>query len=276
MRIEDRHEFNTLLITAMAVYERQITAALGDLFFAALGQYTMDQVREGIARHLQDPAEGKFSPKPADVIRQIQNVLATDGRPGKDEAWSIALKSLDELDTVLVTEEILAALAVAQPLLDMRDKVAARLAFVEAYERQVALSRRGNGKPAKWIVSLGDDKGRRAHAVEEGLRLGRLTEEQAQPHLVRIGQETQRISAEGSAIAGLLAGPEGFRPMTTAAFNEHCRQKWQQVRELVKAPGDVLAEKSMAEAIEVRMETERRKAEVLDKIDNLSSTTGSE
>lgn len=259
MQPEDRKEFNTLLITAMAVYERQITAALGDLFFAALGQYTMDQVREGIARHLQDPVDGKFSPKPADVIRQIQNVLATDGRPGKDEAWSIALKSLDELDTVLVTEEILAALAVAQPLLQMRDKVAARLAFVEAYDRQLAMARRGMGKAVKWIVSLGDDKGRRVHAVEEGLRQGRLTQDQAEPHLLRIGQETQRISAEGSAIVGLLAGPAG-------ATTEQLRERWRGVRELITDRGDVLAEKSHRKAMSLRRDTERRKQAVEDRI----------
>lgn len=259
MRIEDRHEFNSLLITAMAVYERQITSALGDLYFAALGQYSIDQVREGMARHLQDPVDGKFSPKPADVIRQIQGVIASDGRPGPDEAWSIALCSQDQSDTVLVTEEILAALAVAQPLLEMRDKVAARKTFIEVYDKHLAAARRGHGQAVKWIVSLGDDKGRRTHAIEEGLRVGRLTQDQAEPHLVRIGQETQRISAEGSAIAGLLAGPAG-------ATTEELRQRWRGVRELVTAPGDVLAEKSMDKALGQRSDTERRKKAVLDQI----------
>lgn len=262
MRPEDRKEFNVLLVTAMAVYERQITSALGDLFFAALGAYSMDQVREGMARHLQDPVDGKFSPKPADVIRQIQNVLATDGRPGKDEAWSIALTSLDELDTVLLTEEILAALAVARPLLELRDKVAARLAFVEAYERHVSMARRGKGQATKWIVSLGEDKSRRMHALAEGVRLGRLTQDQAQPHLLRISQETQPISAEGSAIAGLLAGPAGGLPLT----KDELRERWKCVRQLVTNPGDVLAEKSMAEALAKRADTERRKQAVQEQI----------
>ncbi len=255
MRIEDRHEFNTLLITAMAVYERQITAALGDLFFAALGAYSLDQVRDGIARYLQDPADGKFSPKPADVIRQIQNVRSHDGRPGKDEAWSIALCSLDETDTVLLTEEILTALAVAQPLLDMRDKVAARMAFIEVYERQVSMVRRGPWQSAKWIISLGTDKGRRIHAVEEGVRLGRLTQAQADPHLERIGQETQRISAEGSAIAGLLVGPAG-------ATTEQLREKWNDIRKLVgPGPREAQARKSYSDALERRADTQRRKDE---------------
>lgn len=259
MQPEDRREFNTLLVTAMAVYERQITGALADLYFAALGPYTLQQVRDGMAGHLQDPADGKFSPKPADVIRQIQNGLANDGRLGKDEAWSIALRSLNESDTVLLTEEILTALTAAYPLLELRDKVSARLAFVEAYERQIAMARRGQGSAAKWIVSLGDDKSGRAHAIDEGIRSGRLTHEQAEPHLVRIGQETQRISAEGSAIAGLLAGPAGATP-------EQLRERWRGVRELITDRGDVLAEKSHRKAMSLRRDTERRKQAVQDQI----------
>lgn len=268
MQPEDRKEFNALLITAMAVYERQITSALGDLYFAALGQYTLQQVREGMARHLQDPADGKFSPKPADVIRQIQGaVAASDRRPGKDIAWSIALRSLDDAETVVTTEEILAALEMARPLLAIRDKVAARQAFIEAYEKQVDMARR-MGRPISVIVSLGDDKGRRAHAVEEGLRAGLLTQEQASPHLVRIGQETQPISEEGSAIAGLLAGPAG-KPTS----NEERQRKLQEVRRQIGIGArGVQAEKSMAEALERRADTERRKQAVADKIQGKTST----
>lgn len=272
MRPEDRKEFNSLLITAMAVYERQITAALGDLFFAALGKYSMDQVRDAMARHLQDPTEGKFSPKPADLIRQIEGVRAADGRPGKDQAWSIALCSLDDNETVLLTPEILAALDTARPLLDMRDKVAARMAFVEVYEKLVARNR-ADGRPVQVTISLGDDKGRRQLAIEDGLRRGMLTQAQAEPHLIRIAHETQPVTAEGSAIAGLLAAPEGSKPLT----NEERQKRLQEVRSQIgKGARGVQAEKSHAEALAERAETERRKSEALGKIDNLSSAMGSE
>ncbi len=261
MQPEDRKEFNALLVTAMAVYERQITTSLADLYFAALGPYSLDQVRDGMARHLQDPADGKFSPKPADVIRQIQGVTADDRRPGKDQAWSIALCSLDDNDTVIVTPEILAARDVAKPLLDLRDKVAARMAFVEVYEKLVAQARR-EGRPIDVIVSLGDDKARRQFAIEDGLRAGLLTQEQARPHLLRIEQETQRISAEGSVIAGLIAGPAGATP---EELRERNRERLQGIRNLV-GPGarQLQAEKSMADALEKRADTQRRKDELFD------------
>lgn len=267
MQDEDRKEFNALLITAMAVYERQITAALGDLFFAALGKYSLDQVRGAMARHLQDPVEGKFSPKPADLIRQIEGVKAEDGRPGKDQAWSIALCSLDDDETVVLTPEILAALDSAKPLLEMRDKVAARMAFIEVYEKLVARAR-GEGRPIEVTISLGDDKARRQIAIEDGLRRGMLTNAQADPHLVRIAQETQPVTPEGSAIAGLLAAPEGSKPLT----KEERQRRLQEVRSQIgKGARGLQAEKSHAAALVERQETERRKTEVLDKIDNLAS-----
>lgn len=261
MQREDQKEFSALLVTAMAVYERQITASIADLYFAALAPYSLEQVREGLSRHLQDPEAGKFSPKPADVIRQIVEARANDGRPGKDQAWSIALCSLDDNDTVIVTPEILAARDVAKPLLDLRDKVAARMAFVEVYEKLVAQARR-EGRPIDVIVSLGDDKARRQFAIEDGLRAGLLTQEQAKPHLLRIEQETQRISAEGSVIAGLIAGPAGA---TEEEIRERNRERLKGIRNLV-GPGarNIQAEKSMAEALEQRADTQRRKDELFD------------
>jgi len=262
MQPEDRKEFNALLVATMAVYERQITAALADIFFAAVRGYSLEQVRDGLSRHLQDPADGKYSPKPADVIRQILGARAEDHRPGKDQAWSIALTSLDESETVLTTPEILAALDAARPLLGIRDKVAARLAFVEVYERQVANARR-EGRPVEVVVSLGSDKDRRHIAIEQGLRTGMLTQAQAEPHLIRIGHETQPVTVEGSAIAGLLAAPQG---VTTMATEERQRRLAEVRAQIGIGARGVQAERSMAEALERRAETERRKNALRDQI----------
>lgn len=256
MRAEDKGEFSVMLIDAMAVYERQVTRGVADMYFNALAMYSLDQVRDGLSKHMQDSEDGKFSPKPADIIRQIAGSKADDGRPGRDEAWSIALCSQDESDTVLITEEILAALSVAQPLLEIRDKVAARLAFVEAYEKQLAQARRA-AKPVNWIVSLGDDKGRRAHALQEGVRLGRLTQDQAEPHLLRIAQETQPVAKEGLAIAGLLAGPAPKEPLS----QEELRERWKQVRGIVAGAQDRSDEEKHARARAAHQDMQdRRKA----------------
>lgn len=264
MRLEDQTEFTKLLVGSMAVYDHKITAQIADLYFAALGPYTLDQVRDALSRHMQDQVGGKFYPKPADIIGQILSQKANDGRPGKDQAWSIALCSLDDNETVLLTPEILAALDSAKPLLAMRDKVAARMAFVEVYERLVARAR-GEGRPIQVTVSLGDDKVRRQIAIEDGLRRGMLSNSQAEPHLLRIAQETQPITQEGLAIAGLITGPSGMT-------NEERKRRLKEVRSQIgRGARAVLAEKTMAEALEKKADTDRRKAEVLEKLDELGS-----
>lgn len=264
MRTEDKAEFTTFLATAMSVYGKQITTGFVDLFFNALGLYDLATVKEALSRHVQDPDGGQFAPKPADLIRQIQGSKADDGRPGKDEAWAIAMRATDETDTVLVTDEILAALFVAQPLLDVRDKVAARMAFIESYERLVEIARR-QGKPSSWTISLGDDKQRRIAAIDEGVRIGRLTAEQAEPHRLRIVQETQPLSQEGLAIAGLLAGPAGSKPLS----NEEIRARLAEVKAGISSGSNKQDEARHQQARETQADRDRRLAEHLKLIEQL-------
>lgn len=77
----------------------------------------------------------------ADILQRVQ---IADGRPGKDEAWAIAMTTNDEFETVVLTDEIQLALAAAKPVLDAGDKVGARMAFNSAYERLVGQAREDN------------------------------------------------------------------------------------------------------------------------------------
>ncbi len=133
----------------------------------------------------------------------LQRVQAADGRPGRDEAWSIAQGAADELESVMITEEILAALQVARPGLEARDKVGARMAFLSAYDRLVEAARR-EGRPANWTLSMGFDVEGRARAVEQAVLLQRLPAPAAQKLLADLNIEP--ISQDGAAIAGLLTG----------------------------------------------------------------------
>lgn len=91
----------------------------------------------------------------ADVIARID-----DGRPGAEEAWGMV--PLAESATVVWTQEMSKAWAVASPLVERGDKVAARMAFVETYRKLVA-DARANREEAEWSISLGwDEKGREA------------------------------------------------------------------------------------------------------------------
>lgn len=123
----------------------------------------------------------------------LERVAECDGRPGKEEAWSIALASADESETVVWTGEIAQAMAVAQPLLEARDKVAARMAFCEKYESLVRESRDAR-TPCQWAASIGTDHHRRAVALSEAIAVGRI-EHAAVSHLLTGPAEVQVVAA---------------------------------------------------------------------------------
>ena len=72
-----------------------------------------------------------------------------DGRPGADEAWAIALEALDEACSVVWCGEIQQAFAIARPVLVAGDKIGARMAFRNAYDRLVR-DARVQRKPERW------------------------------------------------------------------------------------------------------------------------------
>lgn len=221
MRYEDKVQFTQLLAATMAIYDKQITAGFVDVFFSALGQYSLNVVREALNRHVQDPDGGRFPPKPADLIRQVVSAKASDGRPGRDEAWSIAQRAQDESETVMVSDEILGALAIAQPLIDLRDKVAARMAFVEAYDRLVA-EKRAAGQPFEWRVSLGTDKSRRGPAIEAAKSAGLLPAPRAAA-LLEMHAES-KITGDGLAIVALIGSDK------RSLDQQEMRLRWQELR----------------------------------------------
>ena len=71
MRHDEQTDFRAVLSTALNVYERRLDPAQAAMWFDALGDLSLDQVREGLRQHLRDPAHGQFPPKPADILRAI-------------------------------------------------------------------------------------------------------------------------------------------------------------------------------------------------------------
>lgn len=105
----------------------------------------------------------------ADIMERIDS---SDGFPGAEEAWS--LMSRPEDDTVVITEEMAEAMQYARPLLNEGDKIAARMAFKDAYLRIIRESRDNHRKP-RWFVSLGHEKQSRAQPIADAIRNGKLT-----------------------------------------------------------------------------------------------------
>lgn len=77
----------------------------------------------------------------------VDRIDELSGRFAPNEAWALALQSLDERNTVVWTNEIRAAWGVAQQVMQVGDKVGGRMAFVAAYERIVKDARDARQMP---------------------------------------------------------------------------------------------------------------------------------
>lgn len=182
MQAGDLDGFTEVLGAVLDLYGKTISSTSAQIWWEALRPYDLPSVRKALSRHVQDPERGQFAPKPADVIRFLTSGLPVDSRPGADEAWAVAITSGDESATVVWTEEIAQAFGIARPILDAGDKVGARMAFREAYERLVLVAR-DRGSPCVWSVSLGSDAQGRAAAIAAAVDAGRLSVEKARAYL---------------------------------------------------------------------------------------------
>lgn len=138
------------------------------LWLTILEPYSIEQVRAALSQHMR---ESKFPPVPADVVTRLPK--ESDGRPDANEAWAIALRSRDERDTVVWTQECAEAFSIASAVLDEGDEVGARMAFKAAYERLIEAAR-AVGTKAVWLKSLGHDPDLREQVLTDAVRAGRL------------------------------------------------------------------------------------------------------
>lgn len=182
-----------------------------------------------IRAHRRDPERGRFFPRPADLLSKLQGTAAA--HVPADLAWALALDSFDESRTVAWTEAIAEARALALPVWLEGDKVGARMAFKAAYEALISV-----GGPPRWSVSLGHDAEQRGKAIEEAVRRGLLSREQAAGYL------PAPEAAGGHAItdaARLLTGKVLEHP---ARADGEYRQRMTALRAAIMAGGQAQVE----------------------------------
>lgn len=200
MRDSDFSQFAELLDGCYALLgrEKALNGPAKALFFRALEVHSLEAVRAGFDAHVKDPQRGRFPPTPADVIAQIEGLVADDGRPGAEEAWAMCCKADDESETVVWSEEMSQAYSIASPLMQSGDQVGARMAFKESYARLLEAARRER-KPVAWSVSLGHDANKR--------------------HAALLAAETQGFIGKGQAL--MLAPPSGDLNATATLLLEN-------------------------------------------------------
>lgn len=191
MKNTEHEAFTELLRATMEVYGHRTSPEAIWIWAAALARYPLSEVRAALSAHVQNPGAGKFAPKPADIIGLIQE---RDGRPGAEESWARLSHAIgDEGATVVLTAEERTAFFVADAIGD--DKIAARMAFKEAYTHEVHKARAA-GSPVKWGHILGHNPAERETVLLEAVRLGRLPAAQAilvLPYRAQPAPEVQKL-----------------------------------------------------------------------------------
>lgn len=77
---EDTDTFRRKLDAVFAVYGITLEDSVFDLWWDLLQRFGLGEVRRALDRHMRDPAEGRFPPRPAHIVRLIQ-----DGRAGSGD-----------------------------------------------------------------------------------------------------------------------------------------------------------------------------------------------
>lgn len=253
MRESDFGEFAALLddVAALLPPPQPLTGTAKAMYFRSLAEHDLAEVRAALDAHVKDAQRGRWFPKPADLIAQLQGNAEDDGRPGAEEAWAIALLADDEARTVVWTAEIAEAMSAARPVLDIGDKVGARMAFREAYERLIGDARKTR-RPVQWQTSLGHDPRQRADAIRQAVDLGRLPREELQqlPYtpsahvpLLEVVGGTAMSTAEQQGRAALrelrnrlaAGAPASEEPGPDGLAKLHTRRRQDEIAEQVRA-----------------------------------------
>lgn len=203
------------------------------LFWDRLAPYPLPMVLAAIGRHI-DTSE--FAPTPASILKHLPKM--SGGRPEADEAWAIAIRSADERETVVWTQEIAEAWAIAAPVFD-GDEIGARMAFKAAYARIVDRNRGANLAP-QWAVSQGFDAQRRIEVVEQAVRAGRLQLSHAQAVVPLLTSESDSspgvdVEANLARLKAIVGGIGSAQARASAEKSARAREDAEHTAELKRA-----------------------------------------
>lgn len=168
----NRDEKEKLIVSLMATAEvmgSEIKPNVALVMVDDLSGYQLADVLQALTRVRREHT-GKLT------LRVILEILApAGGWISANEAWAIALPAADEAATVVWTQEMAKAWAIAKPILDAGDKIGARMAFIPAYERFVEQAKRESRLP-HYEISAGWDANMRELAVQNAVTAGLLPE----------------------------------------------------------------------------------------------------
>lgn len=217
-----------LLGATAEVIGDQLRPAAAALMAEELAAYPLAVVDKALAACRRE-LKGRLSL--AAVLERID-----DGHPSPNEAWAMALPAADERNTVVWTGEMERAWAVALPLVDAGDKVAARMAFLDAYGKLLKEAK-AERRPAAYTPSLGFDSAGRDAAIQEAVARGLLSEQKAPLRIDGPVQPDMQERFAELAIELREGAKERDRREDQAALAEREEMEAVRKRELAKLEG---------------------------------------
>ena len=88
MENQDKHEFEKLMVGCGEIYKREITKALLKIYFCVLEKYSIGQVQHAFNQHMINPDQGRFFPKPADLMAHLETSRDLDVKDRAEIAWA--------------------------------------------------------------------------------------------------------------------------------------------------------------------------------------------
>lgn len=264
----DKQEFAQILDTLLALfYVTKVEPSVVSAWWSALDDIPIEAFRQAAKQYIR---VGKFPPKPSDILNLLTDAMKNQWFSG-GEAWSHSLKALDENETVVWTVEASRAFAQARNALELGDKVGARMAFVDAYNRYVDHAI-GEGRRPEFIVSQGWDLQKRIEAISKAKALGFLSAEKADLYLRDLERKT---SDQSNMAVALLTGKVEVHPSSAdnaefvqflhealeksnAEQAKRLREK-QAVREQARAEAEAKRKQAIASLLAMQVKDEAQK-----------------
>lgn len=164
-------EISKLIAGSFEMQAKPITTATIDMIIKTFELFDYNTLKTAINKVLM---KGQLVTT-ATVLPIIQKC---DGRMESDEAWSRSLLAFDESATIVWTDEMSAAWGAAEDLYNNGDRVGARMAFKQCYERLVEENRL-NRVPLNYWISYGTDVQRRIGAIDKARLEGLISNDKA-------------------------------------------------------------------------------------------------
>ena len=238
MTPEQQEQLVDMLAVTGEIMGNELKPAVIMVMVKDLAQYDFAAVANALVRCRRELA-GKLT------LKAIIEFAAPDaGWLTANEAWSLALPAADERNTVVWTREAREAFNIALPLLEEGDKIGARMAFIGAYERNVAPSKAAGAQPAVQI-SEGWDKTLRTVAVEQAVSRGLLPPPR-QEVLALPNLSPEEVKGNRERMAALMkTWRESMRQAEADAEAEQARQRLE-ARQRFEAHRDQVVAEALA------------------------------